>query len=102
MFEMIFSYTGKLLGNILDDHILVLTFLNTSNQRLERIYYAPNPIKTNENSLLSVSGNGASHWSNTSIHCIFTKEKWNFFLTWNKYEKAAQTGRQDSTHKSSF
>jgi len=101
MFE-IFSYKGKLLGNISDDHNLVLTFLNMSNQRLERIYYAPNRTKTSENSLLLVSGNGASHWSNTSIHCIFTKEKWNFFFNLNKYEKAAQTGRQDSTHKPSF
>lgn len=49
------------------------------------------------------------HWSvemklhiSQSIYCRFIKEKRKFLKTWNKYKKAAQTGRQDSTHKPSF
>lgn len=71
--EDIFYYTEKLLGNISGNHGLIQALYNMCNQRFERIHYILSLINSNEDSPLSVSGNRASPWPKTNIHCMFYK-----------------------------
>lgn len=102
MLKTIFYYTVKLLGNISGDHGLLQASYNMSNQRLERIHYilSLNLMKIP----LYWSVEIELHLGQRQIYIVcYIKQNWKeIFLTWYKYKKTAQTGKQESTHNPGF